>query len=232
MKIKSLFSSLLGFIFGEIRWYNFLNRKRDGFLHPSIIFSELTLKGKIQAGEGCRLENGVSIHSRNLVSIGRFTSINGPGTSLYSLHHPIKIGSFCSIARGVTFQEYNHHIDHPSTYYIFKNIFNEAGLDTNSKGPIIIGHDVWIGADTVILSGVEIGDGSIIAANCVVSSDVPPYSIVGGVPAKVIKRRFDDELEEKLLSLRWWDWSIDKIKKNRDFFSKKITLETISRVID
>ena len=78
----------------------------------------------------------------------------------------------------------------------------------------VIGNDVWIGYEAVIMSGVKIGDGAIIGTRAVVTKDVPPYTIVGGVPAKPIRRRFDDETIEKLESLRWWDWDCEKIKRN------------------
>ena len=82
----------------------------------------------------------------------------------------------------------------------------------DNKGDIVVGSDVWIGYEAVILSGVHIGDGAIIGARAVVTKDVAPYTIVGGVPAKPIRRRFDDETIEKLESLRWWDWDAEKIR--------------------
>ena len=81
----------------------------------------------------------------------------------------------------------------------------------DNKGDIIIGNDVWIGYDAVILAGVTIGDGAIIGTRAVVTKDVPPYTIVGGVPAKPIRKRFSDEDIALLLELKWWDWSVDKI---------------------
>ena len=84
----------------------------------------------------------------------------------------------------------------------------------NNKGDIIIGNDVWIGYEAVILAGVTIGDGAIIGTRAVVTKDVPPYSIVGGVPAKSIRKRFDDETIVELLRLKWWDWSEEKNAQN------------------
>ena len=81
----------------------------------------------------------------------------------------------------------------------------------DNKGDIVIGNDVWIGYEAVIMAGVHIGDGAIIAARAVVTKDVPPYTIVGGTPAKEIRKRFDAEVIEQLLILKWWDWSTDKI---------------------
>ena len=142
-------------------------------------------------------------------------------------HYPIngdklKIGKFCSIACGskFLFTSGNHTLGSLSTY-TFPIFFDEWGLDAknirsawDNKGDIVIGNDVWIGYEAVILSGVTIGDGAIIGTRAVVTKDVPPYTIVGGVPAKPIRRRFDDETIAELLRLRWWDWDKEKISRN------------------
>lgn len=142
-------------------------------------------------------------------------------------HYPIngdklKIGKFCSIACGskFLFTSANHTLGSLSTY-TFPIFFDEWGLDAknirsawDNKGDIVIGNDVWIGYEAVILSGVTIGDGAIIGTRAVVTKDVPPYTIVGGVPAKSIRRRFDDETIAELLRLRWWDWDKEKISRN------------------
>lgn len=142
-------------------------------------------------------------------------------------HYPINkdkliIGKFCSIACGAKFlfTSGNHNLKSLSTY-TFPIFYEEWGLDIgnicdawNNKGDIIIGNDVWIGYEAIIMSGVKIGDGAIIGARAVVTKDVPPYTIVGGVPAKIIRKRFDDKTIEKLLKLKWWDWDYNKIKRN------------------
>ena len=142
-------------------------------------------------------------------------------------HYPVngdklKIGKFCSIACGAKFlfASGNHSLKSLSTY-TFPIFFGEWGLDVknirdawDNKGDIVIGNDVWIGYEAVIMSGVKIGDGAIIGTRALVTKDVPPYAIVGGVPAKPIRRRFDDETIEKLLTLRWWDWDYEKIRRN------------------
>lgn len=84
----------------------------------------------------------------------------------------------------------------------------------DNKGDIVVGNDVWIGYEAVILAGVTIGDGAIIGARAVVTKDVPPYTIVGGVPAKQIRKRFNEETIDTLLKLKWWDWSKERISKN------------------
>lgn len=90
----------------------------------------------------------------------------------------------------------------------------------DNKGDIVIGNDVWIGYEAVIMAGVHIGDGAIIAARAVVTKDVPPYTIVGGTPAKEIRKRFDAEVIQQLLMLKWWDWSTDKIRNSLPYITE------------
>ena len=141
-------------------------------------------------------------------------------------HYPIHrekliIGKFCSIACGTKFlfNCANHTLKSLSTY-TFPLFYEEWELEKSNittawdnKGDIVIGNDVWIGYEAVIMAGVHIGDGAIIAARAVVTKDVPPYTIVGGTPAKEIRKRFDAEVIQQLLILKWWDWSTDKIRK-------------------
>ena len=142
-------------------------------------------------------------------------------------HYPINhdklfIGKFCSIACGAKFlfNSANHTMASLSTYP-FPLFFDEWELEkTNvmdawdNKGDIVVGNDVWIGYEAVILAGVTIGDGAVIGARAVVTKDVPPYTVVGGVPAKPIKKRFNDETITELLKLKWWNWSEEKISQN------------------
>lgn len=142
-------------------------------------------------------------------------------------HYPVNgdklvIGKFCSIACGAKFlfTSANHTLRSLSTYP-FPLFFEEWGLDKahvtqawDNKGDIVVGNDVWIGYEAVLLSGVTIGDGAIIGTRAVVTQDVPPYTIVGGVPAKPIRKRFDDATINALLALRWWDWPREKLVRN------------------
>ena len=141
-------------------------------------------------------------------------------------HYPINherliIGKFWSIACGtkVLFNCANHTLKSLSTY-TFPLFYEEWGLEKSdvasawdNKGDIVIGNDVWIGYEAVIMAGVHIGNGAIIAARAVVTKDVPPYTIVGGVPARLIKKRFDEEVIRELETLKWWDWSAEKIQQ-------------------
>jgi len=130
------------------------------------------------------------------------------------------IGKFCMIASGATFimNGGNHLADSVSAYpfAIFGNGWEDAmeGKEYPVKGNTIIGNDVWIGHNATIMPGITIGDGSIIATNATVTKDVDPYTIVGGNPATVIRKRFSDETISQLLKLRWWDWPIEKITDN------------------
>lgn len=142
-------------------------------------------------------------------------------------HYPINndkliIGKYCSIACGAKFifTSANHTMLSLSTYP-FGIFFDEWGLNGSdiikswdNKGDIVIGNDVWIGYEAVIMPGVHIGDGAIIGTRAVVTKDVEPYSIVGGVSAREIRKRFDPEIIEKLLEIKWWNWQDEKVKEN------------------
>ena len=132
------------------------------------------------------------------------------------------IGKFCSIACGAKFlfTSGNHSMKSLSTY-TFPIFFDEWDLDAksicdawNNKGDTVIGNDVWIGYEAVIMPGVKIGDGAVIGTRAVVTKDVPPYTIVGGVPAEFIRMRYDRETVSRLERLCWWDWDEEKIRRN------------------
>ena len=174
-----------------------------------------------------------SVVTRPTIEVGDFTIynefVNDPrdfekNNVLY--HYPINndkliIGKFCSIACGAKFifNCANHTLNSLSTY-TFPLFFEEWDLPKSevasawdNKGDIVIGNDVWIGYDAVIMAGITIGDGAIIGTRAVVTKDVEPYSIVGGVPAKEIRKRFAPEVIKRLLELRWWNWPEEKIRK-------------------
>lgn len=176
----------------------------------------------------CFIQNTVS--NPNIV-IGDYTYYDDPEDSenfernvLY--HFPfvgdrLIIGKFCALARGVKFimNGANHQLDGFSTYpfYIFGHGWEKVSPrpeQLSHKGDTVIGNDVWIGYESVVMPGVQVGHGAIIAAKSVVVNAVAPYSIVGGNPAKPIRARFDAEVIQSLLEIAWWDWAIEKITRN------------------
>jgi len=176
----------------------------------------------------CFIKN--SIQNPNVI-VGDYSYYDDPVDSenferniLY--HYPfigdkLIIGKFCTIASDVKFimNGANHNMNGLSTYpfEIFPGAWRERlqeTIDYPYKGDTIIGNDVWIGYQAMIMPGVTIGDGAIIASRAVVTSDIAPYTIVGGNPAIQIRKRFDDKIIERLLELKWWDWDIEIITEN------------------
>ena len=178
----------------------------------------------------CFIKNTIS--NPNII-IGDYTYYDDPvdsedfeGNVLY--HYPfigdrLIIGKFCALARGVKFimNGANHKLSGISTYpfSIFGNGWEKVMPkpdDLPYKGDTVIGNDVWIGYESLIMPGVKVGNGAIISSRSVVVSDVPAYVVVGGNPAKRIKQRFPPETVSALESIAWWDWPIDKISKHLD----------------
>ncbi len=166
-----------------------------------------------------------------MIEIGDYTYYDDPAGPehfvsrcvLYHFEHMgdrLIIGRFCAIAEGVEFimNGANHALEGFSTYPF--SIFGEGWEDVHvdwakgSRGDTVIGNDVWIGTGATILPGVTIGDGAIIGAKAVVASDVPPYSVALGNPARTVKRRFPNEVTERLLAIAWWNWPAEKITTN------------------
>ena len=175
------------------------------------------------------------VHGHN-ISVGDYTIYNDfvrdpvefeRNSVLY--HYPVNgdrlvIGKYCSIACGAKFllNSANHTLRSLSTYPfpIFYEAWgtpvSEVSSAWDNRGDIVIGNDVWIGYEAVILSGVHIGDGAIIGARAVVTRDVEPYTIMGGVPARPIRKRYDEETIQRLLALRWWDFPPEQMRKCLD----------------
>lgn len=219
-----------------IQWLekqNVIRVSRESRISGTARITGSRLFGNIDIESHARVMGGVEIHSESKVRIGRFSAINGPNTDIHAYVNEVNIGAFTSIARNVSIQEFNHKYLGLSTYLIRKNLFGQSKTqDIKSNGAVNIGNDVWIGTQSVILGGVTIADGAIIGANSVVTTDIPPYAMAVGSPAKVINYRFDAEIIDALLKLQWWNWPIEKILKNEKFFEKEsISLEYIYKML-
>lgn len=185
-------------------------------------------KKKLKVGYGCFIYNCdfelyntiYSWVSLSQVSLGDFTYI-GKECSISNC----SIGKYCSVGPGVKIGLGTHPTNSfVSTHPIFYSTRKQAQISFVQKElfceikKIVIGNDVWVGANTVIVDGVKIGDGAIIGAGSVITNDVEPFAIVGGVPGKLIRKRFSDNEIKFLLELKWWNKSIEWIKKNKDYF--------------
>lgn len=177
----------------------------DTHVHPTAVVRDTQLGDYVDIAERVTLDE---------VSMGDFSYISRDSMAIYAT-----IGKFCSIAAAVRINPGNHPMDraaqHHFTYrsrrYGMAITDDAAFFDWRRDHHVTIGHDVWIGHGAVILAGVTIGTGAVIGAGAVVSKDVEPYSIVGGVPARVIRQRHPEDLAAKLMALAWWDWPHDRL---------------------
>jgi len=200
-----------------------------------IFFALKNRKKKIKLMKGCNIAQRSTFEGCNV--IGKATKFDGSiGFGSYmgaNCEISAKIGRYCSIAENVKVVIGNHPSTvfvstHPSFFstkaqagfsYVDKPLFEEFTYADDNGNFVVIGNDVWIGYGVSIMSGVTIGDGAIVAAGAVVTKDVEPYSIVGGIPAKIIKYRFSKDEIDYLLKIKWWDKSQDWIKSNAYLFS-------------
>ncbi len=189
-----------------------LTRKLPSFRAPLLSYVDA---GSSFAGFN-RLSIGTIIVNSN---IGRCTYIGGGRVQSCDM------GGFCSVGARTRIGGLGRHpTNWISTHPAFYSPLAQAGITFCDKSHfaenhrVSVGNDVWIGAGAMVLDGVRIGDGAVIAAGAVVTRDVEPYAIVGGVPARVIRHRFDAETIELLLELRWWDWPLDKLRRAAHLF--------------
>ena len=186
--------------------------------YPARLFNGISLRATVVDSKIDRC--AVVEHHANVrySEIGKYTYVSARSGVVYA-----NIGKFCSIAASVGIGGGAHDISAVSTSPVFntgRNIFgkNLGNVPFQPFKVTTVGNDVWIGNRALILQGVNIGDGAIVGAGSVVTKDVEPYTIVAGNPAKVIRKRFDDETIEKLLALKWWDMDDEELKKNGNFF--------------
>ncbi len=232
MKLFSLYKAIKRALVPELKKFysNELIIKRNDYQRKDIFVSPFFTI------ENTNLSCGVRLYGRGKVTkskIGSYTYIHTDSTIAYA-----EIGKFCSIAQNTIIAQGEHPADFISTHPVFysKNapwndkFSNEDIIEEHSS--VIIGNDVWIGAGCYIKDGVKIGNGAIIASGSVVVKNVPDYAIVGGVPAKLIKYRFSEEIIKLLSDLKWWDYDIDILKKHKGFFQKKITEKELTSLIE
>lgn len=164
-----------------------------------------------------QVRRGVSIGPN--CSLGMRSYISGPNTTINSA----KIGKFCSIAMGVKLgldeHDYTKVSTHPFLYSSAFGAFTKQKHSIQLKNDVIVEDDVWIGCNAIVMRGVRVGKGAVVAAGAVVTKDVPPYSIVGGIPSKVLGHRFDREMINKLLTIDWCKWNDKVISENLEKFN-------------
>lgn len=178
----------------------------DTRIHPMAIVRDTTLGNYVDIAERVTLDE---------VTMGDFSYIARDAMVIYTT-----IGKFCSIAAATRINPGNHpmwratqhHFTYRSKRYGMADTDDEAFFQWRREAHVSIGHDVWIGHGAVILAGTSVGTGAVIAAGAVVAKPVDPYTIVGGVPARVIKRRHSPDVAERLMALAWWDWPFERVK--------------------
>ena len=175
----------------------------------------------------------VDIEKRNLIRAAKIGDMTYTGSDCSIMW--AEVGKFCSISRLVDIggNQHNYRAASMMPDYRFRNKMTGTLKKHPDEEPVIVGNDVWIGQGVSIVrkAGLVIGDGAVIGSGAVVTSSIPPYAIAAGVPARVIKYRFSPEIIEKLLELRWWDWSKEKIVENWDRLSADLTEEIVDELL-
>jgi len=170
------------------------------------------------------------------LTINRYSYINQNVTM--NGKYPIRIGAFCSIAANVYCWTYeSHHTNYPTTFPLNAILGMQVGYPNCVDKPegVVIGNDVWIGEGARIMPGVKIGDGCVIGARAVVTKDCEPYGVYVGIPAHQTKKRFPAKMIEQLLKIQWWNWPIEKIQRNIDFFSTDLNQfdgNLVTKIVD
>ncbi len=170
-------------------------------------------------GKGVYIAENSIIKAINLV-IGDYTTINGPIT--IKGNNKVIIGKYCALGSNIKIISENHNVNFANIQIRLQKLLLNKAFFTD-KSPVIIGNNVWIGDDVIILTGAKIGNGAVIGAGSIVTKPIPPFSVAVGVPARVIKMRFKNEIIEELLKIKWWEWSFEKLKCNKKFFEVDLT---------
>jgi len=177
--------------------------------------------------------------------VDKTARLNGKSLFVSSENSKIIIGKYCAIGENITIMTLNHDYNYPVLQGVFYSKFfnkppvfgkhpgelNNPPTKERTKGDVIIGNDVWIGMNVYISSGITIGDGCCIGANSVVTKSLPPYTICVGSPCKPVKDRYNKDIKNFLINLKWWNWDEEKIKMNEDFFYLNLnTIKDISQI--
>lgn len=225
MKLKNIIYRILLYPFGLLKSLHILGKIGSRDLNNKLRFKNVIIDDGVCIDDNSKISNNVHLLSNCLINNSNMDSYTYVGKN--TIIQNASIGKFCSIANDVCIGLGKHPIKNFSTATIFykrKNTLKIDLIDENLKFEeyknIIICNDVWIGSRAVILDGITIGNGAIVAANAVVTKDIPPYAIVAGVPAKILKYRFNDEKIKNLLKSNWWENSIENIKNNINELNK------------
>lgn len=197
-----------------------LSTKIKTLTNPKIKLSAIIYESNVDKSSAVRQKTRVYFSS-----VDRYSYISRESFVFHA-----DVGSFCSIAGGVNIGLPHHDMYWASTSPVFLQEPNYMGVNFADNPPpaerrVKIGNDVWIGERAIVLGGVTVGNGAVIAAGAVVTKDVPPYAVVGGVPAKIIKYRFDEEVIKELEEIKWWQWDDETLKKNKQLFETDLTKE-------
>jgi chloramphenicol O-acetyltransferase type B len=217
MKLKNIIIRILLYPFGMLKYLHILGKNGSRDFNNKLRFKNVIIDDGVSINMNSKINHGVHILSDCVINNSNIDSYTYVGKN--SIIQNAAIGKFCSIASDVCIGLGKHPLNYFSTSPIFYRTINplkiklvNLNLDFKEYENIYIGNDVWIGARAIILDGVKIGHGAIVAANAVVTKDIPPYAIVGGVPQKILKYRFKEEKINQLLSSNWWDDDLINIK--------------------
>lgn len=200
-----------------------LEANNNKYQNYKTISDKATVKNSVLK-EDVRIANSASVRKS---VIGDFSSI---GRNTKVTH--ARIGKFCAISWDATINAINHPVSHLtiSAFPYVPRVGSFVKKRTQDYEYVDIGNDVWVGAHSIIMPGVKIGDGAVIAAGAIVTKDVPAYAIVTGIPARILKYRFEKKVREELLNIQWWNIDKKIIKENIHLFQKQVTLETIDEL--
>lgn len=209
----------------------------------ALIYSEVRIVNSI-IGENCVIGDNSDIVDSFMANHSEFGRRNivrnvsmgtGSYTGTNSVLKMCEVGKYCSISWNTSIGGGSHNYHNVSMYtdYWFERVFglSKRENEINKNKKTIIGNDVWIAAGAHVLRGIHIGDGAVVAANAVVTKDVPPYAIVAGVPARIIKYRFEKDIIDLLLKIEWWNWPTDMIKRHIDILRSKPSKEKLLKLI-